>query len=153
MLKMLSCCLNWKVIGTLAVAALAVWLIAPTLVAGLVPVLLVLVCPLSMLMMMMPVMKGQPGMKDHHSRQSGQPEQANCRTTPLPARLGQLPKANLSREEGLTELKAQLANSQLQQEAMEREIAQLESEGNNTAQGQAEAVVRASRDKQISHRN
>ncbi len=150
MLKMLSCCMNWKVIGGLALAGLGVWVIAPNLVAGLVPVLFVLVCPLSMLIMMPMMMKGQMGMKNQQLGQS-QPEEASCCTTPQAQQLNQLPKANPSRQEELAELKAQLANSQLQQKVMVREIAQLESE--NTALDQAEAVVRATREKQSSRRN
>lgn len=150
MLKMLSCCMNWKVIGALAVTGLAVWVIAPNLVAGLVPVLFVLVCPLSMLLMMPMMMKGQMGMKDQQSRRS-QPEEASCCTTPQTQQLNQLSRANPSRKEELAELKAQLANTQLQQEAMVREIAQLEHK--STALDQVEAVVRASQEKQSSHRN
>lgn len=45
-------CLNWKVIGGLAAVGLGVWVVAPNLVAGVVPLLLVAACPLSMILMM-----------------------------------------------------------------------------------------------------
>jgi Protein of unknown function (DUF2933) len=50
--RVLGVCLNWKVVGALAVAALAVLVLAPGLSASVLPVLLVLACPLSMVFMM-----------------------------------------------------------------------------------------------------
>ena len=50
--KMIRMCLNWKVIGGLSVVGLGIWLVAPNLIAAAIPVLLIAVCPLSMLMMM-----------------------------------------------------------------------------------------------------
>lgn len=44
----LRCCLNPKVIGGLAVAGLVIWLVAPTGGAATLPLLIALVCPLSM---------------------------------------------------------------------------------------------------------
>jgi hypothetical protein len=51
-LQSLKCCLNPKVLIGLAAAAGAVVLLAPSLVASAFPLLLALVCPLSMLVMM-----------------------------------------------------------------------------------------------------
>ena len=51
-LQSLKCCLNPKVLIGLAAAGLAVVLLAPNLIAGAFPLLLALVCPLSMLVMM-----------------------------------------------------------------------------------------------------
>ncbi len=51
-LQSLKCCLNPKVLIGLAAAGLAVGLLAPNLIAGAFPLLLALVCPLSMLVMM-----------------------------------------------------------------------------------------------------
>ena len=48
----LHLCLNWKVVAGLAVVGLGVWVVAPNLVWATVPVLVVLACPLSMLLMM-----------------------------------------------------------------------------------------------------
>jgi len=51
-LQSLKCCLNPKVLIALAAAAVAVVVLAPNLIAGAFPLLLALVCPLSMLVMM-----------------------------------------------------------------------------------------------------
>jgi len=45
-------CFNWKVVAGLAAVGLGVWLLAPEVAAGLLPVLLVACCPLSMLLML-----------------------------------------------------------------------------------------------------
>ena len=49
---MIQCCLNWKVLASIAVAGLGLWLLAPSLLASALPVMLILLCPLSMLLMM-----------------------------------------------------------------------------------------------------
>jgi hypothetical protein len=51
-LQSLKCCVNPKVLIGLAAAAGAVVLLAPNLITGAFPLLLALVCPLSMLVMM-----------------------------------------------------------------------------------------------------
>lgn len=48
MLRSLRCCLNPKVIGGLAAVGLVVWLLAPATSARALPLLITLVCPLSM---------------------------------------------------------------------------------------------------------
>ena len=45
-------CLSWKVIGALAALGLGIYFVAPGLAAGAVPLLVLAVCPLSMLLMM-----------------------------------------------------------------------------------------------------
>ena len=45
-------CLNWKVIGALAAVGLGIYLVAPGVAAAAVPLLVLAVCPLSMLLMM-----------------------------------------------------------------------------------------------------
>ncbi len=45
-------CFNWKVLAGLAVAAGALFVVAPGVVIGLLPVFVVAICPLSMLLMM-----------------------------------------------------------------------------------------------------
>jgi hypothetical protein len=52
MMKMLKMCLTWKVLATLAAMGVGVYLFAPGLLAEAVPLLLLAVCPLSMLLMM-----------------------------------------------------------------------------------------------------
>jgi len=44
-------CLDKRVLGGLAVVALGIWLYAPQLVGAALPILVVLICPLSMLVM------------------------------------------------------------------------------------------------------
>lgn len=60
-------CLNWKVAAALAAVGVAVWVFAPGLVAGLLPLLAVAVCPLSMLLMM----KGMSSIGSQSSSCSG----------------------------------------------------------------------------------
>jgi hypothetical protein len=51
-LKMLQMCLTWKVLAGLAAVGVGTYLIAPDLVVAALPVLLLLACPLSMMLMM-----------------------------------------------------------------------------------------------------
>ncbi|MBF6612452.1 MAG: DUF2933 domain-containing protein [Chloroflexi bacterium] len=51
MLRMLGMCINPRVVGGLALVGLAAWLVAPQLVWGILPLLLLAMCPLSMLFM------------------------------------------------------------------------------------------------------
>ena len=94
-------CLNWKVIAGLAVLGVGVWLWAPDLAAAALPLLLVVACPLSMLLMMRGMQDGQC---------SSQPVTA---TRPAPV--------TRTRSEQLAELQAQ-------QQAIGRQIAELETE-------------------------
>lgn len=48
----LQCCVNWKVGLGLAFLGASIWVVAPGLVGVVVPLLLVLICPLSMLVML-----------------------------------------------------------------------------------------------------
>ena len=52
MKSMFGMCFNWKVLAGLAVVAAGVFVIAPNLVLGALPLLFVAICPLSMLLMM-----------------------------------------------------------------------------------------------------
>lgn len=45
-------CWNWKVIGVLAALGVGIYLVAPGVAAAAVPLLVLAVCPLSMLLMM-----------------------------------------------------------------------------------------------------
>src|SRR6266571_6236869 len=74
-LQSLKCCLNPKVLIALAAAGLGVVLLAPNLIAGAFPLLLALVCPLSMLVMM--VGMARMGTKEKGSQTSA----SNVRTT------------------------------------------------------------------------
>lgn len=52
MLRSLRCCLNPKVVGALAVTALVIWVVVPSSGSAALPLLVTLVCPLSMGLMM-----------------------------------------------------------------------------------------------------
>ncbi len=96
-------CLNWKVLVGLAVVGLAVWVVAPHLVLAALPLLLIVACPLSMLMMM-------------GRMRGGQPVQVN-----------QSPAMDRTRDEQVGELQSRLLSVQAEQEAIARQIAEIES--------------------------
>jgi hypothetical protein len=121
-MKMGGMCFNWKVLAGLAVVGLGVWAVAPNLVGWALPLLILLACPLSMLFMARGMQGGQC---------STQPEQAS-----------QPAGVRLTREEQLAELKAQLAIAETRQQAIAREIAELEA-ANGPALREAEVVARA----------
>ncbi|MBW3609624.1 MAG: DUF4194 domain-containing protein, partial [Actinobacteria bacterium] len=78
-------CLNWKVIAGLAVVGLGTWAVAPGLAVAALPLLILAVCPISMLLMMRGMQGGQC---------ASRPQQASS-----PARTG------LTRDEQLAELR------------------------------------------------
>ncbi len=96
-------CLNWKVLVGLAVVGLAVWVVAPHLVLAALPLLLIVACPLSMLVMM-------------GRMRGGQPVQVN-----------QSPAMDRTRDEQVGELQSRLLSVQAEQEAIARQIAEIES--------------------------
>lgn len=51
-MRMLKMCLNWKALAGLAVLGLGIYAIAPNLAAAALPILLLAICPLSMMFMM-----------------------------------------------------------------------------------------------------
>lgn len=61
--SILKMCLNWKVLAGIGVAILAIVLFVPKL-AAFVPLLLVLACPLSMVLMMRGMKPGDHGRQD-----------------------------------------------------------------------------------------
>jgi hypothetical protein len=121
-MKIGGMCFNWKVLAGLAAVGLGVWVIAPDLVGLALPLLILLACPLSMLFMA----RGMQG-----SQCASQPEQ-----------VGQPTDVRLTRDEQLSELKAQLNMAQTRQQAIAREIAELEA-ARAPAVREAEAVARA----------
>lgn len=92
MTRMLKMCLNWRVLGGLAIAGLGIGLFAPGLFGRALPVLLLAACPISMLVMMatmrQPTRRG-PAPEDVNSLQAqltdltGQQEQVRQRLARL----------------------------------------------------------------------
>src|SRR5437773_1750353 len=105
--SMLFMCLNWKVVATLAVVGLIVGIVAPQLLLGAIPLLILAACPLSMLFMM----RGMQG----GGQSSSQSPQVR------PSRI----EGN-TREERIAALKGQLASTQAQLEALSQETAEPE---------------------------
>ena len=104
--KMGGMCFNWKIIAALAAVGVGIWMVAPSFAFAALPLLLVLICPLSMLLMMRGMGGGQ------------------CATQSSPAR--RTTTAGLTREEQMAELKAQLAIVQAEHDAIAREIGEME---------------------------
>jgi hypothetical protein len=96
-------CLNWKVLAGLGAVGLAVWVLAPGLLAQAIPFLIVLVCPLSMLLMMR-------GMHEGSSSTPSVEEKAHTDGS----------------GDHLAELRSELASAQSRKESLARQIRQLE---------------------------
>jgi hypothetical protein len=105
-MKMGGMCLNWKIVAGLGVVGLGVWVVAPSLIWAVLPLLILAACPLSMLLMMRGMQGGQ------------------CASRPAP--VSQPTRIGLTREQQLAELQVELAELQLQQATIAREIARLE---------------------------
>jgi hypothetical protein len=115
-------CFNWKVVAGLAAVGLGIWIVAPDLIGPAISLLLLAACPLSMLLMM----RGMSG--------------SQCATvsTSQAAR----PQVQLTDQEQLIDLKAQLAILQTRQQALARGIAELEA-AKTPAVREAEAIASA----------
>ena len=64
MVRFLRMCLDWRVLVTLAVTGILLWIAAPDFVVRALPLLLLAACPISMLFMMRGMQQGQA----HHTR-------------------------------------------------------------------------------------
>ncbi len=115
-------CLNWKVVGGLAAVGLGIWVVAPGLVWAALPLLLLAACPLSMLLTMRGMTSGQ------------------C----------QVAAVGRDGDERIAALKAQLDSVQAQQEAIVRQLAELEAAKRPTSDvspaGSKERVARGGRE-------
>jgi hypothetical protein len=108
--NLLGMCLNWKVLGGLAVVALLVLLLAPQFIWAALPILLIAACPLSMLFMMR-------GMSGRGNATASQPAHMQ----------GDQFSAGLTRDERLAELQSHMSSMQAEQEDIARQIAEMES--------------------------
>jgi hypothetical protein len=87
-MKMLKMCLNWKALASLAAVGAGVYLFAPGLLAEAVPILLLALCPLSMLIMMW-------GMQQSQEQNQQRPQESDV---------------GLTSEERIAQLRAQQAD-------------------------------------------
>ena len=73
MKSMLACCLNWKVVAGVGAVAMAVLVLAPSAVVTALPLLILAICPLSMIAMMV-AMRGMGGSKSEAPASPSQPQ-------------------------------------------------------------------------------
>ena len=116
-------CLNWRVLGALALVGLVVLVAAPSLAARALPLLFVAVCPLSMAAMMW-AMRGK--------------DSAPAPPVGVPETTAPSAKPEKGAGPTLSDLRSELAGMQAQQERLARQIADLE-----TAAGQEEPALAA----------
>lgn len=100
-MKMLKMCLNRKVLAGLAAVGVGIYLAAPGLVVAALPILLLAACPLSMVLMMWGMQRGQ-----RHDQQ-----------------VPQEPAVGQTRAERIARLRTQQANLDEQLGALEQEDA------------------------------
>ncbi len=121
-MNLLRCCFNPKVLAGLAVVVLGIVLFAPGAALSALPVLAALVCPLSMVAMVVLMGRGH----------------------------GQGPKESAphaeTREERLARLQRQLREAQGQQESIAAELERLQSEDSPRVVLEAESVARQARE-------
>ena len=139
MMNMIKCCLNPKVLAGVGAAGVAIWLVAPGALAAALPLLLVAICPLSMLLMMGMMMRGNGAQQTEVAAPATPP-----RST---AAVGTVSSAPLTRDEHIEHLHAELKRLDKEQVALARQVEALESaDGPSTsdqALQQAEKVARA----------
>ncbi len=87
MMKMMKMCLKWKVLAGQAATGVGVYLVSPDMVLAALPILLLAVCPLSMLLMMW-------GMQQSQEQNQQTPQESDV---------------GLTREERIAQLRAQQA--------------------------------------------
>lgn len=109
----LGMCLNWKVLGGLGIVGLGTWVAAPSIAVAALPFLLILVCPISMMLMMRGMEGGQCAINES--------QRDTARTTGVTA------------DERIVDLRAQ-------QEAIARELAELEAQS-SARQDQRQPIV------------
>lgn len=155
-------CFNWKVVAGLAGVALVVYAVNPQLVLGALPLLLVAVCPLSMLFMggMMGGMGNQNNQQGQQTVPAGGVGQYTCPMHPevQSSQPGRCPKCGmnlvpvatprpLTREEQLAQLRAQLQKVSDEQAKLAQQVEQLQVDEGTTASNktieEAEQIARA----------
>jgi len=136
-MNMLKSCYNPKVIAALVAVGAGIFIFAPGAALSVLPVLLVLACPLSMVLM--PLLMGkQMGMGNsqasagsgytcpmHSDVQSAQPGRCPKCGMPLVAAQASAGSSALSREEQIALLQVQLRKVQEEQSGITQQIAEL----------------------------
>ena len=102
---LIECCLNWRVIAVLAFTGAALFIFAPKLAIGSLPVLVALVCPISMLVMIVSMGRNNKGGRGHEETGAFQ---------------------NLSRDQQLQVLEQRLERVQVQRRAIASQLPTLE---------------------------
>ncbi|MCL4544883.1 MAG: DUF4349 domain-containing protein [Chloroflexi bacterium] len=155
-MDMLKCCLNWKVLVGLGAVAVGVLVVEPQVFWSALPILAILICPLSMGLMMfgmgkMGGMNNQGAQLAQQDAQSGAGTQYTCPMHPevrsdrpgkcskcgmnlvpmtppkqVQAMLSGESMTVLSREEQLAQLRAQLDSVREQQAALTRQVEELD---------------------------
>ena len=163
MMTIFGMCINLRVAGGLAAAAVVLFAVAPNLVLSALPYLLIAACPLSMLFMMRGRMNmggeaAQPGAAGQYTcpmhpevrtDQPGRCPRCGMALTPAaPPRQVQEAQTTatggaVTREDQLAELRAQLQNLNEQQAALARQIEQMQASDGTPPVREAEAVARA----------
>ena len=104
-------CIDKRVIGAVAIAAVGLLLVAPQLITSALPVLLIAICPLSMLLMGKAVMSGGQRI----STTASEPIEASYRTVPT-----------LDRDQQVAHLQVQLRAVRDQQVLLADQLTQLQ---------------------------
>lgn len=122
MFSLFGMCLDWRVIAGLAVVGVGIWVIAPRFILGAIPLLLLAICPLSMLLMM-----GQMGkMRQPSSDQQAQGDQFS--------------ETTVMHDEQLCQMQGRLAAVQREQEHLTQQIALAERQQPEVAASEAHAM-------------
>lgn len=114
MKKALQMCMNWKVLAGLAGVAVALWLVAPKAVLGVLPFVAFLVCPLSMVIMMRAMQSERPNSR---AQRRGVSDPSD------------------SQGPSLAELKGRLADMRSEEQSIAREVARLETQDDHGGVG------------------
>ena len=144
-MNMLKMCFNPTVLAVLALAGVGIFLFAPDFAVAALPLLVFAICPLSMAYMAFAMSRGQHGHSSvpqaegsgaytcpmHHEVQSDHPGRCpKCGMDLIAPRQAALPATQVatprSREEEQAQLRARLQEVQRQQEAIAKQIAELD---------------------------
>lgn len=96
-------CLNWKVVASLALVGVAIWLVAPRFVVAALPLLVLAACPLSMIFMMRGMQQGQcraPEARSHSGETGSEADRLRQVLSDLESRKRSVSRALAELQEG-----------------------------------------------------